>query len=105
VERELGARIERFEIGIAPRILPEASVSAVVRFRWRDPKTGRRPRGVFKDLKPHIPEYFAEDMNYLRGLAEHFADGQHSYGVAGRVIPDTFRKVRSRSKTSHFLSH
>jgi len=72
IRQELGARIEKYSVVIAPAILSEASVSAVVRFTWRDPESGKRGRGVFKVLKPHIPEYFAEDMDYLRGLAQYF---------------------------------
>ncbi len=94
IRRELGARIEKYAVEIAPAILSEASVSAVVRFTWRDPESGKRERGVFKVLKPHIPEYFAEDMDYLRGLAQYFGDPQRNYGFAGHVIPDTFKKVR-----------
>ena len=94
IPRELGPRIEKYSVEIAPAILSEASVSAVVRFTWRNPETGRRQRGVFKVLKPHIPEYFAEDMDYLQGLAEYFGDRHHRYGFPAHLIPDTFRKVR-----------
>jgi ubiquinone biosynthesis protein len=94
VRKELGPRVEKYDVRIAPVILSEASVSAVVRFTWRDPESGKRERGVFKVLKPHIPEYFAEDMDYLRGLAQYFGDPQRNYGFAGQVIPDTFKKVR-----------
>lgn len=94
IERELGERIKTFEVKVASRILSEASVSAVVRFTWRNPESGRRERGVFKVLKPHIRQYFAEDMDYLQGLAQYFSDRQHHYGFHARLIPDTFCKVR-----------
>jgi ubiquinone biosynthesis protein len=94
VERELGPQLKACEVKIEPGILSEASVSAVLRFTWRDPASGHRERGVLKVLKPHIPEYFAEDMDYLQGLAQHFADGHHSYGFPQHLIPDTFKKVR-----------
>ncbi len=94
IKQDLGPRLKTFDVKIAPVIFSEASVSAVVRFTWRDPGSGRRERGVFKVLKPHIPEYFVEDMNYLQGLAEYFGDRQHTYGFPGQVIPDTFKKVR-----------
>src|ERR1039458_2244663 len=94
IRQELGPRLEKYDVRIAPAILSEATVSAVVRFTWRDPESGRRERGVFKVLKPHIPEYFAEDMDYLRGLAQYFGDPQRNYGFSGNVIPDTFKKVR-----------
>ena len=94
IEQGIGARVKTFDVRIAPRLLSEASVSAVVRFTWRNPETGRRERGVFKVLKPHIPQYFAEDMAYLQGLAEYFGDQHHTYGFEARLIPDTFRKVQ-----------
>jgi ubiquinone biosynthesis protein len=93
IQKNLGPRLESFAVEIAPRILSEASVSAVVRFSWKNPDSGRRERGVFKVLKPHIPAYFAEDMDYLHGLAQHFGDQHHTYGFPPHLIPDTFRKV------------
>ena len=94
IRQELGPRLEKYAVRIAPAILSEASVSAVVRFTWRDPGGGKRERGVFKVLKPHIPEYFAEDMDYLQGLAQYFADQHHNYGFPANLLPDTFKKVR-----------
>jgi ubiquinone biosynthesis protein len=94
IEKNLGSRISTFGVQISSEILKEASVSAVVRFSWRNPETGQRERGVFKVLKPHIPEYFAEDMDYLQGLAHYFGDRHHTYGFPAHLIPDTFRKVR-----------
>jgi ubiquinone biosynthesis protein len=94
VQKDLGPQLNCFAVKIAPSILSEASVSAVVRFTWRNPDSGRRERGVFKVLKPHIPDYFAEDMDYLQRLAEYFGDQHHTYGFPADLIPDTFRKVR-----------
>lgn len=94
IQKELGPKLTRFRVEIASTILKEASVSAVVRFRWTNPKTGQAQRGVFKVLKPYIREYFAEDMDYLQDLADYFGDRHHNYGFAPDLIPDTFRKVR-----------
>jgi ubiquinone biosynthesis protein len=94
LQHNLGPRLKKHVVRISPTILSEASVSAVVQFTWRNPKTGKRERGVFKVLKPHIPEYFAEDMDYLQKLAEYFGDQHHTYGFPPRLIPDTFEKVR-----------
>jgi len=94
IQEKLGPRVNTFGVTISGTILSEASVSAVVRFTWKNPATGRRERGVFKVLKPHIPEYFAEDMEYLQGLAQYFGDRHHRYGFAADLIPDTFRKVQ-----------
>ncbi len=94
IRQELGARVRKYSVEIAPKILSEASVSAVVRFTWLDPASGKRERGVFKVLKPHIPEYFAEDMDYLQGLAQYFSDQHRTYGFPADLLPDTFKKVR-----------
>jgi ubiquinone biosynthesis protein len=94
IQRDLGPQLNAYAVETAPVILSEASVSAVVRFTWRKPESGRRERGVFKVLKPHIPGYFAEDMDYLQRLAQYFGERHHNYGFPPDLIPDTFRKVR-----------
>jgi ubiquinone biosynthesis protein len=94
IQKELGPRLKTYDVKVAPVILKEASVSAVVRFTWFDRDSGKRQRAVFKVLKPHIPEFFAEDMDYLEGLAGYFADQHHTYGFPAHLIPDTFEKVR-----------
>jgi len=94
VHRELGAKVQQFDVKVAKTILSEASVSAVLRFTWRNPDTGQRERGVFKVLKPHIPTYFAEDMDMLQGLASFFGARYREYGFARSALTDTFTKVR-----------
>ncbi|HXZ79491.1 MAG TPA: AarF/UbiB family protein [Terriglobales bacterium] len=94
IHQQLGSALEKYAVKIEPAILSEASVSAVVRFTWRNPASGDRERGVFKVLKPHIPAYFREDMELLHQLALFFGGRHHEYGPAVRLIPDTFKKVR-----------
>jgi ubiquinone biosynthesis protein len=94
IRRQLGARLDELQVQIKPGILSEASVSAVVRFTWLDADTGKRQRGVFKVLKPHIPDCFAEDMEFLHGLAQWFGTRHREYGFGRHVISDTFQKVR-----------
>jgi len=94
IREQLGPKLERFAVEIAPDLLSEASVSAVICFTWRNPESGARERGVFKVLKPHIPVYFAEDMHLLQDLAQYFGRRHREYGSGARAIPDTFKKVR-----------
>ncbi len=94
IQRQLAAKLTTYNVRISRSILSEASVSAVIRFTWMNPQSGKFERGVFKVLKPHIPEYFAEDMDYLQGLAQYFGDRHHTYGFAAHLIPYTFQKVR-----------
>ncbi len=91
--RELGKNLETYGVKIEHALLSEASVSAVVRFTWWNEQSKRREKGVFKVLKPHIPQCFAEDMKILQDLANFF--GRRTYeGFAPAAIPDTFRKIR-----------
>jgi len=92
--KELGPRLGAGDVKIKPGIFFEASVSAVVRFTWRNPDTGRRERGVFKVMKPHIPVCFAEDMHLLAQLAKYVGSKTSEYGFAKRVLPETFSDVR-----------
>lgn len=94
IAAELGHRLRENLVKLKPGIFSEASVSAVVRFTWWNPQLGRRERGVFKVLKPHIPECFAEDMDLLAQLAKYLGARHREYGFAPKVLPDTFRDVR-----------
>lgn len=93
VRRELGHKLDDFDVRIDRKLLSEASVSAVVRFEWWNARKDRREKGVFKVLKPHIPLCFAEDMKILQDLADFFGKQTHE-GFASPVIPDTFSKIR-----------
>ncbi|HZW50447.1 MAG TPA: AarF/UbiB family protein, partial [Rudaea sp.] len=72
----------------------EATVSAILPFTWKNPAISRRERGVFKVLKPHVPAFYAEDMDLLQGLADFLKQNHARYGVGARGLADTFREVR-----------
>jgi ubiquinone biosynthesis protein len=88
IENELGEKLAEDEIKIEPGIFSEASVSAVVRFSYPG------GRGVFKVLKPHIPDCFAEDMALLQQLADFVASGKHDYGFSSESASETFTEIR-----------
>ena len=93
IERRLGKRLARYSVKLAPDILSEASVSAVIRFSWRD--RGREQQdGVFKVLKPYIPACFTEDMKLLQQLGEHLAARGRKYGFAAVEVKETLDEVR-----------
>ena len=91
IREQLGKRLAAYAVEIAPEMLAEASVSAVVRFTWRNPATGERERGVFKVLKPYVAACFAEDLDLLQQLAHFLAEKHPEYG---RALPDTIMEVR-----------
>ncbi len=91
---QLGNRLESYAVEIEPDIVSEGSVSAVMRFTWWNPESRKRERGVFKILKPYVPEYFAEDLDLLQQLGMHLESKHHEYGIAAHVLSDTFSEVR-----------
>jgi ubiquinone biosynthesis protein len=91
IRKQLGRRLETHEVEIEPGMFAEASVSAVVRFTWRNPASGERERGVFKVLKPFVSACFAEDLELLQQLANFLADKHPEYG---RALPETIMEVR-----------
>lgn len=93
IEEELGAQLKTHAVEIEAMFC-EASVSAVVRFTWYNRQTGARERGVFKVMKPYIPECFSEDMELLAGLSRYIGSKHQEYGFAEHVLPETFQDVR-----------
>jgi len=98
IAHELGQCLQKYSVRIEPTIFKEASVSAVIRFTWYNPQLEHRERGVFKVMKPYIPECFAEDMDLLARLAKHMGSKHRQYGFAKHVLPDTFQDVRQLLK-------
>lgn len=94
IAEELGTALYECGVEVIPEIFSEASVSAVVRFTWLNPESGRRERGVFKVRKPYVPKYFAEDMTLLQGLSRFLArDSQFERGIG--EVSKTVAEVRS----------
>jgi len=94
IKTSLRAEMDGYEIQLASGILSEASVSAVVRFSWRNPATRHRERGVFKVLKPHIKSCYAEDMKILGGLGRYLARRRHVTGARLRRLVETLTEIR-----------
>lgn len=94
IRRELGRQFSAFQVELDPTLLCEASVSAVARFRWRNPETRRRARGVFKVLKPYVPGCYAEDMKILQQLAAHLARRPSPDGIRMIGVAETLTEIR-----------
>ena len=94
ISKQLGStRLRKYAVKLAPAIFSEASVSAVLRFTWRNPESNRRERGVFKVLKPYVRAYFSEDLMLLQQLSEHLTSSRR-YGFATRHVADMVSEVR-----------
>lgn len=91
---QLGRCLDAYQVELSEALLSEASVSAVLEFTWRNPRTGSRETGVFKVLKPHVQLYYAEDLGLLQGLAQHLAGDGGAFRFASRAVADTLDEVR-----------
>jgi ubiquinone biosynthesis protein len=92
IEERLGQRLTTYAVELEPAILSEASVSAVIRFTWNYP--GReREQGVFKVLKPYVPECFGEDMILLQDLGEFLTSPKRGYGFAIHDVKEMLAEV------------
>jgi ubiquinone biosynthesis protein len=94
IVEQAGGRLQSCAVEIEPEIASEASVSAIMRFTWWNPESRERERGVFKVLKPHVPAYFAEDLEMLQQLGMDLESKHGEYGIAAHVLYDTFSEVR-----------
>jgi ubiquinone biosynthesis protein len=92
IEEKLGKQLAAYDVQLESGILSEASVSAVIRFTWNC--AGReREQGVFKVLKPYVPECFGEDMRLLQKLGEFLTSPQRGYGFAIHDVKDMLAEV------------
>jgi predicted unusual protein kinase regulating ubiquinone biosynthesis (AarF/ABC1/UbiB family) len=92
VEERLGERLTAYAVELEPSILSEASVSAVIRFTWNCPGK-EREEGVFKVLKPYVPECFHEDMTLLQDLGEFLTSPDRGYEFAIRDVKEMLAEV------------
>jgi predicted unusual protein kinase regulating ubiquinone biosynthesis (AarF/ABC1/UbiB family) len=93
IERQLARQIKAYRVQMQELILAEASVSAVVRFTWYNPKSGKQERGVFKVLKPYVAQYLGEEMKLLQGLAYFFEKRREHYRLPPVGLPDVIDEV------------
>jgi ubiquinone biosynthesis protein len=94
IHHQLHSHLETYAIKIAPSMLSEASVSAVVRFTWLNPESHRREPGVFKVLKPHIPACYAQDMKMLGQLAQSLARKHRAAGTNLGRLSEMLTEIR-----------
>jgi ubiquinone biosynthesis protein len=83
LEVELGERIRRYHIRVAPEPLAAASIAQVIRFEWPQP-VGPPIQGVFKVHKPGVRQNLEDEI------------------AAFRVVVDTFEKHRDRYPLEQF---
>jgi predicted unusual protein kinase regulating ubiquinone biosynthesis (AarF/ABC1/UbiB family) len=94
IERQLGPQLTTYDVAVAEAPHAEASVSAVVRFTWCHPGTGRREGGVLKVLKPYIRAYFTEELALLQEFGTFLAANRQKYALSHMQVSELLDDVR-----------
>lgn len=81
-------------VSLAPHILAEASVAAVIHFTCQTTNSEGRSEGVFKVLKPNIEEHLWEELLILEDVAGFFENNRETYGLQDMMVVDLFNEVR-----------
>lgn len=95
IEAYLGPDLERFRIRVDRTLLSEASVGAVLSFRWRDPHTDDEREGVFKVIKPGVEARLEEEFAILDDLAAYLEGRRHLYALGNLRFRELFGDVKS----------
>jgi ubiquinone biosynthesis protein len=87
---------ERGQLAVAPDILAEASVGAVIPFEKASAGSKAALRGVFKILRPGVRSQVEEELAILEATARFFEDHRSRYPLKNLQFLDLFHEVRQR---------
>jgi ubiquinone biosynthesis protein len=95
IQQQLGPLLKKHKVEIKKQIHAEASVCALQRFSWLNPESNKKEQGVFKVLKPHLKDYFKEEMELLLGLADFLESKKEQHALANVNLRAVFEDIRS----------
>lgn len=94
IKSRLEATDERQAVQIDPFILSEASVGAVIAFKWNRDSGRDAIKGVFKVLKPNVKEKLEEELAVFEKMAVFFENNRRNYAFNDFKFLDVFEDVR-----------
>ena len=94
IQRQLEPVDSRERVEIAPAILAEASVGAVVAFEHRMMSDAEPEKGVFKILRPGIRKHLDEELGILEQTAAFFEENRERYPLKNFKFLEIFQDVR-----------
>ena len=94
IQAELGSAGKKSGVHVAPSILAEASVGAVVPFQWQPLGDGVCQKGVFKVLRPGIRRHLSEELTVLKKTAAYFHAHRTRYPLKDFRFLEIFDDVR-----------
>jgi ubiquinone biosynthesis protein len=81
IEEELSSFTDRESIAVISELVAEASVAAVIPFRWRSGDLQTTGQGVFKLLKIQVGEKLEEELEALKDTAEFLEKNRERFGL------------------------
>jgi ubiquinone biosynthesis protein len=94
IESELKENKFSNQVRLIPSIIAEASVGAVVQFKWHPPTGQGSFDGVFKVLKPGIRDKLDEELTIIEKTAAYFEKNRSRYPLKDFRFLDVFNEVR-----------
>jgi ubiquinone biosynthesis protein len=94
IHEELGSAGKNTAVHVAPTILSEASVGAVIPFLWQQSPVRSSQKGVFKVLRPSIRRHLNEELAILEKTAVFFHDHRARYPLKDFRFLEIFDEVR-----------
>ena len=94
IRRQLESTGRRNRVRLHSTILSEASVGAVIRFRWRPPSSREEMQGVFKVLKPGIDAHLDEELAILEKTAAFLENHRNRYPLKDFRFLEVFQEIR-----------
>ena len=81
IEEELSSLSEEDSVTVISEMVAEASVAAVIPFRWRSRDPQNSGQGVFKLLKPQVGDNLEEELHALQDTAEFLEANRERFGL------------------------
>ena len=81
IEEELSSLSEADAVTVIPEMVAEASVAAVIPFRWRSRDSQTTGQGVFKLLRAQFGEKLEEELQALQDTAEFLDNNRERFGL------------------------
>lgn len=98
INNRLSPMAEKQTVHVEPVILSEASVGAVIPFKWQADSRRDVIDGVFKVLKPDIKENLEEELAVFEKIAAYFNMNRQRYSFKNFKFLDIFEDVRKTLK-------
>ncbi|MEJ2662135.1 MAG: AarF/UbiB family protein, partial [Desulfobacteraceae bacterium] len=94
IHDRLESTCEQDRMHVGSQILAEASVGAVIPFKWTPWGSQNRIQGVFKILKPHISRHLNEELTILEETAAFFEAHRARYPFKDLRFVEILQDVR-----------